>query len=205
MEDCRSVRVPRADELDRLPCQLECACRVADLAGESGCPGAQLGEVEPDELGRVRHRVPQRERPLEMRESLREAEDGLRLPCRLDRGGKRLPRAIRRGPVRGELSGRRSFATRKLLGQLRVELLPLAGQNRRVDRLREQGVAEAEAAGGLVGDEDMVLDCLSKRVLHVALWAGSEGAEQSVAHVASGGRGKPQEALRCSVEPGDAL
>ena len=160
MEERRTVRVRGADELDRSPCQLERARRGARFGWRVGCPGAELGEVEPDELGRVRHSVPERERPLEMRESLREAEDGLRLPCRLDRGGKRLPRAIRRGPVRGELSGRRSFATRELVGELRVEFLALAGQDRRVDRLREQGVAEAETAGGLVGDEDAVLDCL---------------------------------------------
>ena len=131
-----------------------------DLAGELGCPGAELGEVEPGELGRVRHRGPQRERPLEMRESLREAEDGLRLACRLDRRDERLRAATRRRPVRRELRRRRSSAARELVGEPRVQLLALAGQDRRVDRLREQRVAEAEAAGRLVGDEDAVLDRL---------------------------------------------
>ena len=67
--------IARRRELDR-------ARRRADLAGELGCPGAELGEVEPGELGRVRHRGPERERPLEVGERLRQAEHGLRLACR---------------------------------------------------------------------------------------------------------------------------
>ena len=49
-----------------------------------------------------------------------------------------------------------------------MQLLALAGQDRRVDRLRQQRVAEAEAAGRLVGDEDAVLDRLAQRLAHVA-------------------------------------
>ena len=96
-----------ADELDRSPAELDRARGGADLAGELGRPGAELGEVEPGELGRVRHRVPQRERPLEVRERLRQAEDGLRLACRFDRRGERLGAATRRRPVRRELGRRR--------------------------------------------------------------------------------------------------
>ena len=85
------MRVFRADELDRAPCELDRARGGADVAGEPGCPGAEPGEVKPGELGRVRHRGPQRERPLEVRVSLREAEDGLRLRGPL-RPRRRAPR-----------------------------------------------------------------------------------------------------------------
>lgn len=100
---------------------------------------------------------------------------------------------------------RRSSAACELGGQLRVELLALAGQDCRVDRLREQGVAEAEAAGGLVGDKNGVLDRLSERVMHVALRARSECAEQLVADVASRSRGQAQQGLRRRVELCDPL
>ena len=53
------VRSP-AVELDR-------ARRGADLAGELGCPAAQLGEVDAGKLRRVGDFVPERERPLELR------------------------------------------------------------------------------------------------------------------------------------------
>ena len=46
--------------------------------------------IEPSELGRVRHGVPQRERPLEMGERLSEAEHGVRLARRFDGGDERL-------------------------------------------------------------------------------------------------------------------
>ena len=149
-----------ADELDRSPRELDRARRGTDLAGELGCPGAELGEVEPGELGRVGHGGPERERPLEVRVGLREAEDGLRLARRFDRRDERLGAATRRRPVRRELRRRRGRAARELVGEPRVQLLALAGQDRRVDRLGEQGVAEAEAARRLVGDEDAVLDGL---------------------------------------------
>ena len=205
VEERRTVRVVRADELDRSPCELDRARGGTDVAGELGRPGAELGEVEPGELGRVRHGVPQRERPLEVRERLREAEDGLRLACRLDRRGERLRAATRRRPVRRELRRRRGPAAGELLGEPRVQLLALAGQDRRVDRLRQERVAEAEAAGRLLGDEDAVLDRLAQRLAHLALRERRDGAEQRVADVASGGRGQAQQALRRTVEPVDAL
>ena len=167
-------------------------------AGQLGRPRAELGEVEPRELGRVRHGGPQRERPLEVRESLRQAEDRLRLARRLDRRDERLGAATRRRPVRRELRRRRGAAARELVGEPRVQLLALAGQDRRVDRLGQQRVAEAEAAGRLVGDEDAVLDRPAQRLAHVALRQRRRGAEQRVGDVASGGRGQAQQALRPS-------
>ena len=183
MEERRTVRVALADELDRSPAELDRARGGADLAGELGRPGAELGEVEPGELGRVRHRVPERERPLEVRERLREAEDGLRLARRLDRGGERLRAATRRRPVRRELRRRRRSAARELFGQPRVQLLALAGQDRRVDRLRQQRVAEAEAARRRLGDEDAVLHRPAQRLAQVALrqappWRGAAGTRR---------------------------
>ena len=103
MQERRTERVVVADELDRSLSELDRARRRTGLAGELGGPGAELGEVEPGELGRVRHGGPQRERPLEVREGLGQAEDGLRLACRFDRRGQRLRAATRRRPVRREL------------------------------------------------------------------------------------------------------
>ena len=107
MQERRAVRVCRADELDRSPSEFERARRRADLAGELGGPGAEFGEVEPGELGRVGHGRPERERPLEVGVRLGEAEDGLRLAGRLDRRGERSRVAARGRPVRRELGGRR--------------------------------------------------------------------------------------------------
>ena len=205
MEERRTVRVFGADELDRSPPELNRTGGSADFAGELGRPGAELGEIEPGELGRVRDRGPERERPLEVRLGLGEAEDGLGLARRFDRRGERLRAAARRLPVRRELRRRCSSAARELLGEARVQFLPLARQDRRVDRFGEQGVAEAEAARRLLGDEDAVVDRPAQRLAHVGLRERRCGAEQRVAHVASGGRGQAQEALRRGVELRDAL
>jgi hypothetical protein len=91
------------------------------------------------------------------------------------------------------------------VGQPGVQLLALAGQDGRVDRLRQQGVAEAEAAGRLVGDQDAMLDGLAQRPTQVTLWQHRHGAEERVADVAPGGRGQAQQALGRRIEPGHAL
>src|SRR6186997_2574367 len=56
-----------ADELDRPPRELYCARRVARPARELRGPCADLVEIEPDQLGSSRHRVPQGERAVDMR------------------------------------------------------------------------------------------------------------------------------------------
>ena len=114
-------------------------------------------------------------------------------------------RAARRRPVRRELRRRRGPAARELVGEPRVQLLALAGEDRRVDRLGQERVAEAEAARRLVGDEDAVLDRPAQRLAHVALREPGRRAQQRVADVAPGRRGQAQQALRRPVEPGDAL
>jgi len=53
--------------------------------------------------------------------------------------------------MRRQLRRRRGGAAREFLGQAGVQLLALARQQRGVDRLRQQRVAEAEAAGRLLG------------------------------------------------------
>jgi hypothetical protein len=53
--------------------------------------------------------------------------------------------------VRRQFRRRRAAAARELLGEPRVQLLALARQQRGVDRLGQQRVAEAEAAGRLLG------------------------------------------------------
>ena len=138
------MRVVRANELDRSPCELDRASGRARFAGELGCPGAQLGEVEPGELRRVRDGIPQRDRALEMGACLRQAEDRLRLACRFDRSGERLGAAAGGGPVRGELGGDCGVAAREFLGEPSVQLLAFAGEDRPVDRFRQERVTEAE-------------------------------------------------------------
>jgi hypothetical protein len=137
-----------------------------------------------------------------MRERLGEPEDGLRLARGLDRSDERLRRPACCCPVRRELGrGRGRLAARELVGEPGVQLLTLAGKQRRVDRLRQQRVAEAEAAPRLVGDEDAVLDGRAQRLAHVALGQRRRGAQQRVADVAPRGRRQPQHALRRAIEP----
>ncbi len=99
MEQRRTVRVFGADELDRSPPELDSPWGSTDFAGQLGRPGAELGEIEPGEIGRIRDVGPERERPLEVRPGLGEAEDGLGLARRCDRRGERLCAAARRRPV----------------------------------------------------------------------------------------------------------
>jgi hypothetical protein len=47
MEERRTIRVFGSDELDRSPAELDRARGGTDVAGELGCPGAELGEVDP--------------------------------------------------------------------------------------------------------------------------------------------------------------
>jgi hypothetical protein len=194
-----------ADQLDRSLHQLDRTRSGAGLAGQLGCPGAELGEVDLHELGRVRHAVPQPEGALKVRVRLRQAEDGLCLACRFDRRDQRLCAATRRRPVGRELRRCRGRAARELLGEPRVQLLALAGQQRRVDRLRQQRMAEAEAAARLVGHEDAVLDRPAQRLAHDTLRQRRHGAEQRVPDVASCGCGQAQQAPRRGVEPGHTL
>jgi hypothetical protein len=118
-----------ADQFDRLSCELDRARRRARVPGQFGRPGAQPGEVDLHEVGRVRHGVPQPERALEVRQRLRQAEDRLGLAGRRDRGGQGLGAATRRRPVGRQLRRPGGGAARELLGQPCVQLLPLAGQD----------------------------------------------------------------------------
>ena len=199
------MRVCVADELDRASAKLMRARRRARLAGQLACPRAELGEVEPDELGRVRHGVPERERPLEVGESLCKAEDRRRLPRRLDRRGDCFRATTRRRPVGCQLRRLCRSAPRELVGDARVQFLALTGQDRRVDGFREEWVAEPEAVRRLIGDEDTVLDCLVQRLAHLRLAKSRDSAEERVPDIASDGRCHLQQALRLTVEPIHAL
>ena len=180
------------------------ARRVARLAGELRGPGADLVEAEPHRLGCVGQRIPQRERALEVRQSLREPEDGLRLARRRHRRDQRFGAATRCRPVRRELRRGGRPAARELLGEPPVHLLALARQDRRVDRLGQERVAEAEAAGRPVGDEDAVFDRAAQRLTQLVLRERRQRAQQRVPDIAPGRRGQTQQGLRPSVEPGHA-
>ncbi len=99
----RAQPISLVDEIDCSLRELHRAWRRPRLAGELGCPGAELGEVEPRELGRIRHGIPQSQRPLEVRASLREPKNGLCVTRRFDRGDERLRVATCGRPVGREL------------------------------------------------------------------------------------------------------
>ena len=156
------MKILRAGEVDRPPAELHRTRSRPRLTGELGGPRAELGEVDLHELGRVRNGLPQRERPFEMGEGLGEAEHTLRLARRLDRGDERFCCSTGGRPVRRELGWRCRFAAGELVGELSVQLLALTWEDRRVDRLCQEGVAKAERAAGLVGHEDAVIDGLAQ-------------------------------------------
>ena len=156
------MTIVRAGEVDRPPTELHRTRSRPRLTGELGGPRAELGEVDVHELGRVRHGLPQRERPLEVREGLGEAEHAFRLAGRFDRGDERFCCSTGGRPVRRELRWRRRFAASELVGESRVQLLALTWEDRRVDRLCQERVAKAEAAAGLIGHEHAVLDRLAQ-------------------------------------------
>ena len=193
------------DQIDRLPCELGRARRRPRPAGELGCPGAESGEVKPGKPGRVRHRGPERERPLEVGVSLREAEDRLGLAGGFDRRGERLGRAARRRPVGCQLRHSRRSAARELLGEARVQLLALPGEDGRVDRLRQQRMAEPEAPCLRLGGQNAALHGRAERVAQGAVGHLHGGAEQRVPDFASGCRGQAQHPLRRVIKAGDAL
>ena len=93
------MQVFRADQFDCPPGELDRARGGADVAGELGCPGAELCKVGLHKLGRVRHGLPQRERPLDVRQCFSQAEHRLSLAGRFDGGDERLCRAARMLPA----------------------------------------------------------------------------------------------------------
>ena len=135
VQECRASAIALADEFDRPPLKLDRPRRRPRAAGKLRAPGAELGELDTDELDCVRHDIPERERPHEVRASLRQTEYGLRLPRGFDRGDERLRVATRGRPVGRELRRAGVSAPRKHVSKPRVELLALARQDRRVDRL----------------------------------------------------------------------
>ena len=205
LEERRTVPVLLADELDRAPGKLDRARGGADVAGEPGCPGAEPGEVQPGEPGRVGHRGPQREGPLKVRVGLREAEDRLGLACGFGRGCERLGRAARRRPVRREFGRPRRPAARELRGKARVQLLALPREDGRVDRLRQQRMAEPEAPRLRLSGQDAALHGRAERVAQGAVRQVHGRAEQRIPDLASGRRGQAQHGLRRVIEAGDAL
>ena len=77
--------------------------------------------------------------------------------------------------------------------------LALPGQQRPVDRLGEQRVAEAEGAGRMVGDEHVVLDRLAQRARELQLGERRHGVEQPVGDVAAGDGGDAQDGGRVAA------
>jgi hypothetical protein len=57
----------------------------------------------------------------------------------------------------------------------------------------------------VLGDEHAVLDRLTQRLAHIVLRQARHHPQQRVAHLASGGRSQPQQALCRPVERGHPL
>ena len=165
------MRVLLADELDGSSRELDRARRRTCLAGQLGCPGAELGEVEPASSaasGTACHNASARSRCAWASAKPKTASAWRAASTEAASASAVRPAAAQ---WRRELRRRAAALPASSCGEPRVQLLPLAGQDGRVDRLRQQGVAEAEAAGRLLGDEDAVLDGLAQRLAHVALRA----------------------------------
>ena len=195
------MRVLRADELDRSPGELDRARRGTRWPASSAVHAQSSARSSPTSVpasGTTSHSASARSR---CASASARPKTACASRAAADRRGHRLLVATRRRPVRRQLRRRCGAAARELVCEPRVQPLALAGQDRRVDRLRQERVAEAEAAGRLVGDEDPVLDRPAQRLAHLALRQPGDRAQQRVGDVTSGRRGEAQQALRRRVEP----
>ena len=86
-----------------------------------------------------------------------------------------------------------------------MQLLTLAREDRRVDGLGQERVAEAESAGCLIGAEHTMLDGLAQRLARVTLGQPRDRAKQRVGHVAPRRRRDAQQGLCRTIEPVDTL
>src|SRR5262249_27780402 len=96
-------------------------------------------------------------------------------------------------------------SARELLGKPRVQPLALPGQDRLVDGLCEQRVAEAVVARRALGNEHAVLNGSSQQLARVALRHSGGSANERVADVASGGGGQAKDAPSPVIELPNAL
>ena len=193
MRQRRTTGVGRAGELDGAPASSTARARCSRFAGELGRPGAELEEVEPGELRRVRDCLPQRDRPLEMRAGLRQPEERLRPAGRVDRFRERLGRAAGGGPVGCDSAGPAASAARERLGELRVQFLALAGQDRPVDRSARSACRNG-SAGRLVRDQDS-WSTARRSEARTSPPAPPLPPEAARPDASPGGRGHAQEAL----------
>ena len=162
----------------------------AGAAGELGGPCAQPTTVDGHEVGRVRHEVPQLERPLDVGACLGEGEDRLGAPACLDGCDERVGMATGGSPVDGQLRRTGGAGSLELLGEPAVEPLALAGQDGGVHGLGEQRVAEPEAAP--VGDEHTVVHGRPQGLVQVAVRQPSQRPQQRVPDLPSGRRDQPE-------------
>ena len=125
--------------------------------------------------------------------------DVARLLARAHAGGQGGVEVVGQPGVAGEL-GRRAGgpAVAQRRDVRRVEPDPLAGQEVVVDRLAEQGVAEAVVA--LVRDEDVALDGAAHAVLEAGLGETGDLVEQLVGDAAPGHAGRAHDLAGVVVE-----
>ena len=188
--------------VDRPLSELDGSWAGAGAAGELGGPCAEPTAVDGHEVGRVRHEVPQLERPLHVGACLGEGEHRLGAAARLDRCDERLGVATGGSPVDGQLRRSGGAGTLELLGDPAVEPLPLAGQDGGVHGLGEQRVAEPEAAP--VGDEHAVVHGAPQGLVQVAIRQSGERPQQRVPDLTSRRRDQPKHVASGPVELGEA-
>ena len=134
---------------------------------------------------------------------LRQAEDRLGLGCGCHGSDQSLGAPTGGRPVRGQLPGRHIRVAGEPLSEAGVDLLALAGKDRRVDCLGQQGMAEAKPARFLIGNEQTMLDRLSER--HTKLGVSQPGrvVQQRERNFSTSRRSEPQHALGLQAEPVD--
>ena len=207
MEKRRAMRVVRAYELDRAPEELRLRAGRHPRGRRARLPRRTAGR-DPYRRARLRPAPPARERA--------PARDAREPPQGQDRPlpGVRLRPTLRAPPpsdqpppsvVPAPPLPARSTA-REFLGEARVQLLALPGKDGRVDRLRQQRVAEPKAAPLPPRRPSAIVHCLAERVAQVAVRLVHGCAEQRIPDVASCCRGQAQppasggraRATRCS-------
>ena len=192
-----------AGSLDDRPLgELDGSWAGAGAAGDLGGPCAEPTAVDRHEVGRVRHEVPQLERPLHVGAGLGEGEHRLGAAARLDRCDERVGVATGGSPVDGQLRRSGGAGTLELLGEPAVEPLPLAGQDGGVHGLGEQRVAEPEAVP--VGDEHAVVHGGPQGLVQVVIGQSGERPQQRVLDVTARRRDEPKHVASGPVELGEA-
>ena len=198
------VKEPRGDRIDfrvdlteRVAHQRQRAIGTPTQLGHARREVRQIHPRHGDTPRRVGHAVPQLERPLAVRERLRERVHPLGCSRRIDRGRQRPLVVVGREPVARDLAdplGLAPVEQRRRIDEQRPEPCmksgALAGQQIVVDRLLHEGMAEG--VPGRLRHEHLVLDGDAEVFEQPVLPPVAQCREQRVREAPSDHRGGPQ-------------